>query len=295
MSDQINTDGQSEEDGERLKLFGKRLELAVLLHGSSNTAFIKQVVAARLGAKGSFYNHTGGKSKPQDKTVRAYERLLDLPDGWLWRQDLSSDELDEVREALKEGERDNPALLKIRASIPESRSANNVVSLPINQSVKHFVPESSITVEIRHIPILPPEKIGAWLAGERSFEMLSAKSLPIPDLPNLGPRTWAHRISSNDFSMTGMGDSSYPPGTILLVDPDQKILPGDRIVLRLRSENEWRVRRYQASWPLPADFDQAQEFTLIATNQSFEAIRVTNPRDWQLGGCVMSSFKQEKY
>lgn len=295
MSDQINTDGQSEEDSERLRLFGKRLELAVLLHGSSNTAFIKQVVAARLGAKGSFYNHTGGKSRAQDKTVRAYERLLDLPDGWLWRQDLSSDELDEVREALKEGERDNPALLKIRASIPESRSANNVVSLPINQSVKHFVPDSSITVEIRHIPILPPEKISAWLAGERSYAMLSAKPLPIPDLPNLGPRTWAHMIAAGDFSMTGMGDISYPPGTILTVNPDQEIIPGDRMAIRLRSRVEWLVRRYQAPWPLPADLAKAQEFTLVAINQSFEAIRVTNPRDWEVGGCVMGFYRQEKY
>jgi hypothetical protein len=295
MSDHIDTEKQTEEERERLKLFGKRLELAVLLAGSSNTAFIKRIVAARICSKGSFYNHTGGVNKPQDKMVYAYEDLLGVPRGWLWRRDFTSDELDEVRDALKDGEADNPTLVKIRASIPKSRIGNNVVDLQINHSGKQNASQSSITVGIRHIPILPKDKISAWLAGERSFEMLSAKPLPIPDMPNLGPRTWAHPIADNDFSMTGPGDISYPPRTLLTVDPDQTIVPGDRIVIRKRGVGEWLVRRYQAPWPLPADLAKAQEFTLVAANPSFEPIRVTNPSDWEVGGCVMLSTKLEKY
>ena len=294
MNDHIDTDRQTEEERERLKLFGRRLELAILLTGSSNTAFIRRIKETRLGSKGSFYNHTGGQNKPADKMVHAYEDLLGLPRGWLWRRDLSSDELDEARDALKDAEFENPALVKIRASIPKSRFENNVVDLPINHPIKLVAPESSITLEIRHIPILPDEKISVWLAGERSFEMLSAKRLPIPDMPNLGPRAWAYQISLNDFSMTGIGDHSYAPGAFLVIDPDQKIVPGDCIVIRPRGETQWMVRKYQAALPLPQDFDKAKEFTLVATNVSFEPIRVTSPRAWELGGCVMADFQIRK-
>lgn len=291
MANQVDIGKQG--DAGRLKLLGKRLQLAILLRDKDNTEFIGLLRAKKITSKASFYYHCDGAVRPSDRVVEEYERLLDLPHGWLWRQDETAEELDEALDAYSKGEDDNPILMRVEQALPAKPRENNVIDLPINHPPKHSVPESSITLEIRHIPILPEEKISAWLAGERSFEMLSAKTLPIPDLPNLGPRAWAHRLGMTDYSMTGLGDRSYPPGTLLVIDPDHQIMPGDRIVIRPRGEPHWLLRKYQAPWPLPTNLAKAKEFTLVATNQSFEPIRVTKPREWELGGRVMFSLQPE--
>ena len=293
MKDQIETGNQNAGERERLKLFGKRLALAVLLRGIDNTILVKRMREEGVSSKASLFNHKRGRNKPANNIVIIYERLLDLPHGWLWRQDFSSDELDEIKDALRTHASDNPLLIKIRASIPKLKSASNGVGLPINHPIKQLELTPSKTLQILYVPILPDGEVSAWLSGGRSFEMSLIKTLPIPDMPNLGPRTWAHVIAQSDFSMTGIGDRSYPPGSILIIDPDRPIIPGDRIVIRPRDVTQWLVRKYQAAWTLPADFANAKRFMLIATNPSFEPIRITKPDAWELGGRVMASYQPE--
>jgi SOS-response transcriptional repressor LexA len=284
MPDDIET-----KQGAPFERFGLRLWIAIALRFMTPGTFLKRLRSENIASKSTLYNHLSGANAAGKKVVLEYERLLSLPKGWLADDSVSLDDLREASTAISAGNRDHPALLRLAEQLNQAAAPASIAVLyPINHPAQHSGTDSSIISQIRHIPILSDDKTSAWLAGERSLAMLTAQTLAIPNWLKAGPSAFGHQIADGDWSMAG-GERSYPPGTVLIIDPDQPVIPGNRILIRPKNDAQWLVRRYQAPWPLA----RAKEFTLHANNPGFEPIRVTNLRDWEIGGRVIYSLQPE--
>lgn len=112
------------------------------------------------------------------------------------------------------------------------------------------------------------------------------RTIAAPESINAGESCFAYVIAENDRSMEGAAGVSFPPGTELIIDADQDVLPDNYLLLRIKGMKTWLLRQYQAGLPL----SMAREFTLRAINPAVEPIRVTDPGQWEIGGRLIATL-----
>jgi SOS-response transcriptional repressor LexA len=146
---------------------------------------------------------------------------------------------------------------------------------------------TSQSVPLRRIPVLSGDNIASFLAGEsRGAFMAAGRTVIIPETLDASDAAWCWVVPATDEAMVGPGGMSFPPGTELVLDPSQDVLPGKLLLIRPKGANFWLFRRYAAGLP----FSAASEYTLEALNPSVEPIRVTDPQKWEFGGRLILTF-----
>jgi SOS-response transcriptional repressor LexA len=97
-------------------------------------------------------------------------------------------------------------------------------------------------------------------------------------------------LGVNAFALRMQDDSMMPElkmGDVLIVDPNQTIRPGGLVVARLQDSHEATVRRYkQLSAGSPM-----QDYELIAVNENWASVRVSQPCGHRIIGLVLGLFR----
>lgn len=83
--------------------------------------------------------------------------------------------------------------------------------------------------------------------------------------------------------MVGKGEISFRPGSALVVDPEELVLPGNYVLADIPDMPDPIVRRYDAARP----YQSGVSFTLTALNESYKPIDVTGPDQGIVIGRVM--------
>jgi hypothetical protein len=258
---------------------GLRLRIAVQFHYKRAADFAEALSRDGVVERATFYSHLAGKKWPDGKTlriVREYEDRLGMPAGWI--HDGKGENIEDLRQALGLTKEENgkAALRERFPFFPLPRTDGSTV----NQLSEETVPDSGKISKIRHIPILPDGKIEAWLSGERSNEAMAGKTIPILRDDDIGHRAFGYVVGRDDHSMTSATARSFPPGTVVVIDPDRAITPGNYVLVKLKSKRIWMLRLYRAA----LEYDGSQPYTLEASNPAFEAIRVADPAGWEIAG-----------
>ncbi len=277
------------EGGPPHEAFGLRLTIAAIARFSALGSFRAQLIGRPGLSKATVYRHAAGERLPdKDEIITLYEKILRIPPGWLLAgAGESVADLREAEAAIKAKDRANPALQKILAYLDTDENRGNVV--PINQLERAPQLTYGKFAQIRHIPVLTAGEIIDLMAGRRTIDEMSIQRfIPVVADTDLGPRSIAHVVRADDFSMTSAGGYSIPPNTELIIDRDREIQPGDFILVRHRSEDEFMVRRYKAS----QRHGVATRFTLEALNPSFEPIRVDDPSEYEIAGRLVRKLER---
>jgi hypothetical protein len=252
---------------------GLRLRIAVRRMHRKAADFIAALAREGVVNRAAFYTHWAGNKWPKRQLVRVYEERLHMPLGWI--HEGGGESVEDLREAL--------SLLDKDANHPGLRPLLNFTSpfaTPVwqaNQLLQQPPPDSGKISTNRHIPILQNADIGRFLAGERP---LYVSQLPILESLNPGPLAFGWTVPEHDLSMAGANGRSIPPGALIVIDPQATISPGRYVLAKPREKQGWMLRRYQAAF----DFDATQPYLLVASNPSFEAIRVSDPSRWEIAG-----------
>ena len=161
---------------------------------------------------------------------------------------------------------------------PPPASKSSVLVYQLTPKSSDFDISSSHSVPLRRIPVLSGDDIASFLAGEREAFMAGPTVVIPPDCGSAD--AWSYAIPEHDESMVGPGGISFPPGTYLIFDPQEDVLPGKFMIARPKGLKIWLFRRYVAALPLSA----AREFKLEALSPMVEAMRVTDRENWEFGG-----------
>lgn len=97
-------------------------------------------------------------------------------------------------------------------------------------------------------------------------------------------------LGENAFALRMQDDSMMPElqvGDVFVVDPDLAIRPGGLVVAKLQDSNEATVRRYKQ---LSAG-NPAEEYELIAANENWASIQVSNMSEHKLIGAAANLIR----
>lgn len=100
----------------------------------------------------------------------------------------------------------------------------------------------------------------------------------------------SQQLGENAFALRVQDDSMVPElkiGDVLIIDPDQAIRPGGLIVAHLQGSQEATVRRYKQ---LSAS-STTHEYELIASNENWASIRVSQACQHTIIGIVLAFFR----
>lgn len=129
------------------------------------------------------------------------------------------------------------------------------------------------------VPLISKVTAGSWAAAEDPYPPGDAeKYIHCP--VNHGPRTYALWVEGD--SMTSQYGKSYPHGSVIYVDPDQRggIVSGDRVIALLEGSEDVVFKQYIK--------EGSQQF-LKSLNASYPPI--TDP--FKLIGKVIGKFEEE--
>jgi transcriptional regulator with XRE-family HTH domain len=154
-----------------------------------------------------------------------------------------------------------------------------------NQLTGDFTETPSQPVDVRCIPILSASQTIIFIA---EGNLMSTDWLPIPNRIGAGKRAFAWEIPPGDQSMNG-GDNVCTPGTYLIVDPDQDVLPEQWLLVSLKGHERLFFRIYQAALPLSA-LPLSETFTLFAANPFYEPIKIRSRKSYLYAGRVLSTM-----
>jgi len=157
----------------------------------------------------------------------------------------------------------------------------------LTQNPHELAINPSQLVPAGRIPFLLADEIASFLAGERENAM-AGRTLAVSD-DLAGEHIYSCAIGPSDTSMQGAGGLSFPPGTVLILNSDPEFYldaqPPFFLLIRRKGMKNWMLRRFESGLPLRL----SSEFTLRALNPAVDAIRVTDPENWDIGGLLISS------
>jgi transcriptional regulator with XRE-family HTH domain len=215
------------------------------------------------------------------------------PRGWLSRGSGETEQ--ELRIMLRKAEQEakKKSREKRLSNLPVTDSLNGLVGGAVNQLTANnddFAISQSQIVPIRRIPVLTGDQIAQFRAGKRDFPM-TGQAYVLLDSVEPSDTIFCHIIPETDHSMEGAEAISFPPGTRCIIDTALDIEPGHWVLVRMKGMQNWLLRQYRAGLPLSL----AKEYTLWAINPAVEAIRVTDPKEWEVGGRMIESQTTRKW
>ena len=131
------------------------------------------------------------------------------------------------------------------------------------------------TTEIPHV---------SWTEAAKHVDPVSLQAVADDWLPawgNVGPRAFALTVVG-DAMVAPHGPHTYPPGTIIYVDPDADIYPGRRVLAR-------RVGTGEATFKELAE-DAGQRY-LKPLNPQYPTIPLTD--EWEIAGAIVAIHRSE--
>lgn len=150
-----------------------------------------------------------------DAAAREFEKIFNLGRGWM-------DERHEER-WVQYGH------INVAGDLRESGAIKEVPAVYPDTS-----PYSVLTAKI---PIISWVKAGEFCEAEDVFHPGEADDWAISPVP-AGRNCYALRIDGDSMTSPYPGARSYPKGWIIIVDPDQEVLPGQRGIFKLPDSNE---------------------------------------------------------
>lgn len=208
----------------------------------------------------SYYSHEAGDRVPQDDaTIELYAEMLDTTSHWL---------------LFGTGEDVNDETLKDDAAT-------------INQANEVLDINPSKIVAVRYIPLLTASDIKKLLFGNGNLTAMSRDQLPMPQNVAVGARAFYYQIPDHDTSMVSATGQSFAPGTLLLIDQDRDVAPGDFLLAQLADMPAPVMRRLQSAYVLSSDTPR-YPFKLLALNPMAEPVIVHKQTECQVIGRVVS-------
>ena len=158
------------------------------------------------------------------------------------------------------------------------------VSPQSNHNAQNIPIKPLSTLDIREVPLLSSQSLEELDDFIRGGILVSDKSVVVPESAQVGNRTIAYIIPEDDLSMLGERGDTFPPGTVLVIDPDRVITPGNYILAQPAGFDLPVLRRYEAVHSPSKN----TPFTLSALNLAYQPIVVNNPESCRiLGRLVM--------
>lgn len=142
-------------------------------------------------------------------------------------------------------------------------------------------------LDIREVPLLNSQSLRELDDFIRGGILVSDRSVVVPEFIQVGNRTIAYVIPDSDLSMLGERGDTFPPGTMLIVDPDKAIIPGNYILTQPENFDAPILRRYEAVRS-PSKYTP---FTLSALNQAYQPIVIGDPESCRIIGRLVMGIR----
>jgi SOS-response transcriptional repressor LexA len=134
---------------------------------------------------------------------------------------------------------------------------------------------------IGRIPLISWVQAGTFCTSPDLFEPGDAEDW-IPAIKKFGPHAYALRVQGDSMISDSPLEKSYPPGSIIFVDPDKPITNGCKVVARIHSEGEATFKKYS---------EDAGKRYLRPLNKDYPTI--TMDESMHICGVVVGSYQEE--
>jgi hypothetical protein len=252
--------GMSDKPDTKYPEFGARLK-AVRKQTFSTAVEAIDVMAKMWGLKGrTYFSHEKGDRMPSDAELARYAAFFGV-----------------TPEYLRYGVDDEDRVARV--VVPFAAGVGSV-----NQISQNFDINASRRPIARHIVILSAIEIKRLISGQADLATMSGQGvLPVPASLLVSQSAFTYEIPSYDRSMVGSGVISFHPGSALVIDPDEQVLPGHYVLANVPDLPEPIVRRYDAARP----YQIGVAFTLTALNEAYKPIDVAEAGQGSVIGRVM--------
>jgi len=254
---------------EQKAAFGRRLKAArKAMKGpdgkplyKTTADFISALKARQPNMQVRIYYHyeAGGRVPRDDATINLFAEMLNTSRNWL----LFGSEEDVNEDSLSE----------------DDAEVNQVIETSQTKPLKPPL--------LRYIPVLSASDIKTLLLGNGNLTTMSREQLPVPQHVDAGADPFYYRIPDDDTSMVGRAGHSFPPGTVLLINRERTVRPGDFLLAQLGDAPAPVMRRLQSAMPI-APSEPRYPFKLVALNPMAEPITVDADSDCEILGRVVS-------
>jgi len=161
------------------------------------------------------------------------------------------------------------------------------ISPQSNHNAQNIPIKSLSDLDIHEVPLLSSQSLGQLDDFIRGGTLVSDKSVVVPEFAEVGNRAIAYVIPDNDLSMLGERGDTFPPGTMLIIDPDKVITPGNYILTQPENFELPILRRYEAI-SSPSKYTP---FTLSALNPAYQPVVVNNPESCKIIGRLVMGLR----
>lgn len=134
----------------------------------------------------------------------------------------------------------------------------------------------------RKIPVISWVQAGDFCEAIDNFHPGDADEWRFCPHPGAGSRTFALRVEGESMVSPYPNQRSYPPGTIIFVDPDRALTNGARVVARVPGTNQVTFKRY---------IEEDGQIYLMPLNPSYKPIEIT--QETHICGVVIGSYNDE--
>lgn len=207
----------------------RRFNLWVTAHPNGYSDQGVKLLAEKTGKSDQRIRHLIGKSALSQTaknigttSARDFEKALNLPSGWM----------DHVHADFWKSRGINVAKFEsgyLRDNYPKDLAdeVNEGSNVHYDEGFRHF----------GRVPLISWVQAGEFCEAIDQFEPGDAERwLPKPD--RVGGSTYALKVNGDSMTSPFANVRDYPEGTIIFVDPEQQVLPGQRGVFRLPDSNE---------------------------------------------------------
>lgn len=127
---------------------------------------------------------------------------------------------------------------------------------------------------LKRVPLLAMNKMGTLIRGHDVLEAWDGVSVVSAD-ESVSNKAFA--VNVTDLALTG----KVSPGDRVIIEPDEKPVPGRYVVAVLEKKQEAVLRRFSAP-----DLDDPEIFELRSENTDFQTIKVNHDNPAFIVGCV---------
>jgi hypothetical protein len=256
---------------ERIDLgtLSQRLEIARIRKFDSRTAAVEAMNAPgeiNLPPR-TYQSHEAGDRKPKMGALWRYCDVFDVPIRYiLFGEHAHIYEMEARAQARRIG---------VKLKIDQTDDDSEPRPAPINHATELTKVNSSHNMPPRFIRLLSAKEIRDLNTGRGDLTQMSGQLLPVPPDVTLGRHSFFYKIPPHDHSMIAKEGLSLGPGSVVSVDLEQKIFPGNYVLADLAGYDEPIVRIYKAARP----YTSGVPFSLEALNPAFEPIHISAPSE----------------
>lgn len=200
-----------------------------------------------------------GKAKQTRKLVQIAKALSVNPE---WLESGTGD----MDGSMKATLRINPTLTGHLTDAPSNAQSGtgNTSPVPLYESL---------------IPLISWVQAGAFCSAIDLFHPGDAEVL-LPCPKKLGPHAYALRVEGDLMVSPYPGMRSYPPGTIIYVDPDREVINGSRVIAKIPDEETATFKVYVEEgakrWLKPLN----PQYPLVEMTEGMQLCGVVSGGSW---------------